>query len=222
MSSTSSKNVTCDHLRIFPYVLMILLFVLPYTNANNFNKMLEAKALADWWGINDSDHCTWYYVTCNDAGSVISMAFDCNIYGYGPYDLGNLNFSSFPNLERFIIESCYHEGSIPEQIGMLSNLAHLSLRGNYLNGTLPVSITNLTKLVELDLSGNNFKSTIPSQIGNLKNLLYLNLSHNQFSGLIPSSLGSMVNLTYDLSRNNFIGPIHSSLGYMVNLDHLDC
>ncbi|GKD31173.1 MDIS1-interacting receptor like kinase 2-like protein [Tanacetum coccineum] len=139
-----------------------------------------------------------------------------------PHDLGNLDFSSFLNLERFIIESCYLEGSIPEQIGMLSNLAHLSLRGNNLNGTLPVSLTNLTKLVELDLSGNNFKSTIPSQIGNLKNLLHLDLSDNQFSGLIPSSLGSMVNLTYlDLSWNNFIGPIPSSLGSMFNLAHLD-
>ncbi|GJW15106.1 MDIS1-interacting receptor like kinase 2-like protein [Tanacetum coccineum] len=113
-------------------------------------------------------------------------------------------------------------GSIPEQIGMLSNLAHLSLRGNNLNGTLPVSLTNLTKLVELDLFGNNFKSTIPSQIGNLKNLHLLDLSYNQFSGLIPSSLGFLVNLTYlDLSWNNFTGPIPSSLGSMVNLTYLD-
>ncbi|GJZ00384.1 MDIS1-interacting receptor like kinase 2-like protein [Tanacetum coccineum] len=111
----------------------------------------------------------------------------------------NLDFSSFPKLERFIINMCLLEGSIPE-LGMLSNLAHLSLHGNYLNGTLPVSLTNLTKLVELDLSGNNFTSTIPSQIGNKKNLLHLDLNHNEFSGRIPSSLGSMVNLTYlDLS-----------------------
>ncbi|GKB83487.1 kinase RLK-Pelle-LRR-XI-1 family protein [Tanacetum coccineum] len=120
------------------------------------------------------------------------------------------------------MESCYLEGSIPEQIGMLSNLAHLSLSGNNLNGMLPVSLTNLTKLVELDLSGNNFTSTIPSQIGNLKNLLHLDLRDNQFSGLIPSSLCSMFNLTYlDLSDNQFSGLIPSSLGFVVNLLHLD-
>ncbi|GJZ46731.1 MDIS1-interacting receptor like kinase 2-like protein [Tanacetum coccineum] len=224
MSSTSSNNVTCYHMRIYPYVLMILLILLPHTNASNFNTTLEAQALAYWLGINASDHCTWYYVTCNEAGSVVSIEINCGpfYYYYFPHDLGNLDFSSFPNLERFIIESCYLEGSIPEHVGMLSNLAHLSLRGNNLNGTLPVSLTNLTKLVHLDLSGNNFKSTIPSQIGNLKNLLHLDLNHNQFSGLIPSSLGSMVNLTYlDLSWNNFIGPIPSSLGSMFNLAHLD-
>ncbi|GJV93966.1 kinase RLK-Pelle-LRR-XI-1 family protein [Tanacetum coccineum] len=221
MSSASSKNITCDHMRIFASVLMIFLFVLPHTIASNFNKTLEAKALVEWWGSYGSDHCNWYYVTCNDAGSIISIELDCN-YGSGPLDLGSLDFSSFPNLERFIIVSCYLEGSIPEQIGMLSNLAHLSLRGNNLNGTLPVSLTNLTKLVELDLFGNNFKSTIPSQIGNLKNLHLLDLSVNQFSGLILSSLGSMVNLTYlDLSWNNFIGPIPSSLCSMVNLTSLD-
>ncbi|GJZ63036.1 kinase RLK-Pelle-LRR-XI-1 family protein [Tanacetum coccineum] len=221
MSSTSSKNITCDHMRIFPYVLMMLVLMLPNTNANNFNKSLEAKALADWWGMYGSDYCHGYYVTCNEGGSVISIKFDC-IYRSGPYDLGSLDFSSFPNLDRIVIENCHLEGNIPEHIGMLSNLAHLSLCGNNLNGTLPVSLTNLTKLVELDLSGNNFTSTIPSQIGNLKNLLHLDLSRNQFSGLIPSSLGSLVNLTYlDLSRNNFIGPIPSSLGSMVNLTYLD-
>ncbi|GKC78528.1 kinase RLK-Pelle-LRR-XI-1 family protein [Tanacetum coccineum] len=215
----------------------------------------------DWLGINASQHCpgyaeitcneadhyTWYEITCNEAGSVVSIEFSSGQYYYDfPHDLGNLNFSSFLNLERFIIESCYLEGSIPEQIGMLSNLAHLSLRGNNLNGTLPVSLTNLTKLVHLDLSGNNFKSTIPSQIGNLKSLILLYLSDNQFSGLIPLSFGSMVNLTYlvlshnqftspipsflgsmvsltylDLSHNQFTGPIPSSLGSMVNLTYLD-
>nr|GEV99867.1 MDIS1-interacting receptor like kinase 2-like [Tanacetum cinerariifolium] len=90
----------------------------------------------------------------------------------------------FPEGKRFVINMCLLEGSLPEYIGMLSNLGQLLLRGNNFNGTLPVSITSLTKLVELDLSGNNFESTIPYQIGNLRNLLHLNLSDNQFSGLI--------------------------------------
>ncbi|GJS54972.1 MDIS1-interacting receptor like kinase 2-like protein [Tanacetum coccineum] len=169
-------------------------------------------ALMDCLGRNVSEHyCTWSEISCNEPGSVISIELDSN-FGSGPYDLGNLDFSSFSNLARLIIRGWLLEGRIPKQIGMLSNLAHLSLRGNYLNGTLPVSLTNLTKLVVLDLYENNFTSTIPSQIGNLKNLLHLDLSQNQFSGLIPSSLGSMVNLTYlDLTLNNFIGSIPSSL-----------
>ncbi|GJX54182.1 MDIS1-interacting receptor like kinase 2-like protein [Tanacetum coccineum] len=222
MSSASSKNIKCDHMRIFHYVLMMLVLMLPNTIANNFSKSLEDKALADWLGLYRSEeHCYWYDITYNDARSVISIELDCN-HCSGPFDLGNLDFSSFPKLERFIINMCLLEGSIPEQIGMLSNLAKLALRETNFKGTLPVSITNLTKLVELDLSGNYFKSSFPSEIVNLKNLLHLELNHNEFSGLIPSSLGSMVNLTYlDLSWNNFIGPIPSSLGYMVNLDHLD-
>ncbi|GJY54035.1 MDIS1-interacting receptor like kinase 2-like protein [Tanacetum coccineum] len=225
MSSTSSKNITCDRMHIFTYVLMILLFVLPHTIASNFNKTLEAKALADWLGRNASDHCTSYDgITCNVAGSVVSILYNCGqyYYNYFPRDLGNLDFSSFPNLERFIIDRCHLEGSIPEQIGMLSNLAHLSLRGTNLNGTLPVSITNLTKLVELDLSRNNFKSTIPSQIGNLKNLLHLDLSHNNFIGPIPSSLGSMVNLTYlDLRTNKLNGSIPQELSNLQKLEELN-
>ncbi|GKG30164.1 MDIS1-interacting receptor like kinase 2-like protein, partial [Tanacetum coccineum] len=114
---------------------MILLLVLPHANANNFNKTLEAKALGDWLGINVSEHhCTWLGITCNEAGSVVSIEINRGQYYYDfPHDLRNLDFSSFPNLERFVIDSCRLEGSIPEQIGMLSNLAHLSLRGNNLN-----------------------------------------------------------------------------------------
>ncbi|GKC27698.1 MDIS1-interacting receptor like kinase 2-like protein [Tanacetum coccineum] len=154
--------------------------------------------------------------------SVISIEIYCAEYFYEfTHDLESHDFSSFPNLEQFFIGSCNLEGNIREQIGMLLNLPHLSLRGNYLKGTLPVSL-NLTKLLVLNLSRNNFTSTIPSQIGNLKNLLHLNLKDSQFSCLIPSSLGSMVNLTYlDLSRNNFIGLIPSSLGSMVNITYFD-
>ncbi|GJZ37359.1 MDIS1-interacting receptor like kinase 2-like protein [Tanacetum coccineum] len=192
-----------------------------YTVLHGYKKITFVKNVDANSVLIAKEHCYWYEINYNDARSVISIELDCN-HCSRPFDLGNLDFSSFPKLERFIINMCLLEGSIPEEIGMLSNLAKLSHRGTNFKGTLPVSITNLTKSVELDLSGNNFTSTIPSQIGDLKNLLHLDLNHNQFSGLIPSSLGSMVNLTYlDFSWNNFIGPIPSSLGSMVNIDHLD-
>ncbi|GJY53380.1 kinase RLK-Pelle-LRR-XI-1 family protein [Tanacetum coccineum] len=147
---------------------------------------------------------------------------DCNeADAYGPYDLGSLDFSSFPNLERFIIDRCHLEGSIPGQWYAIKSCAILSLTWNNLNGTLPFHHHSY-QIRELESFGNNFTSTIPSQIGNLKNLLHLDLNHNQFTGLIPSSLGSMVNLTYlDLSHNQFTGLIPSSLGSMVNLTYLD-
>ncbi|GJU42638.1 MDIS1-interacting receptor like kinase 2-like protein [Tanacetum coccineum] len=93
--------------------------MLPNTIANNFHKKLEARALADWLGRYVLEHyCTWSEITCNDAGSVISIQFDSYNNLPGPYDLESLDFTSFPNLEYFFIESCNLEESIPEQIGM--------------------------------------------------------------------------------------------------------
>ncbi|KAM0029557.1 putative non-specific serine/threonine protein kinase [Helianthus debilis subsp. tardiflorus] len=60
--------------------------------------------------------------------------------------------------------NCGLEGSIPEQIGLLSNLTQLSLWGNQLTGNLPVS---LTRLERLDLSYNSFSGELPVSLANL-------------------------------------------------------
>ncbi|KAJ0802052.1 putative leucine-rich repeat domain superfamily [Helianthus annuus] len=82
-------------------------------------------------------------------------------------DMGSLDFSSFPNLVGLYIESCGLEGSIPVQIGLLSNLTYLSLWANRLTGNLPVSLTNLTHLKHLDLYSNNFSGKLPASFTNL-------------------------------------------------------
>ncbi|KAJ0768820.1 putative transferase [Helianthus annuus] len=138
-------------------LLMILFFMLLQITVNGFNKSLEGKALVatNWWPqyVNASDYCNWYRIVCNKAGSVIEISkYDDNLEG----NLGTLDFSSFPNLVSLRLENCSLEGSIPEQIGLLSNFTELSLWGNQLTGNLPISLTNLTHLIYLNLSRNKF------------------------------------------------------------------
>ncbi|KAJ0944561.1 putative protein kinase RLK-Pelle-LRR-XI-1 family [Helianthus annuus] len=204
-------------------LLMILLFFMlsEETTANGFNKSLQAKALVatNWWPqhVNvPDDYCNWDGINCNEAGSVTSIYLDNeNLEG----NLGSLDFSSFPNLVSLHLENCSLEGSIPEQIGLLSNLTQLSLQWNQLTGNLPVSLTHLIRLKYLFLSGNSFSGEFPALLTNLIHLESLYLDSNSFSGELPVSLTNLTHLRYlDLSYNNFSGELPVSLA---NLTHLE-
>nr|XP_043630339.1 probable leucine-rich repeat receptor-like protein kinase At1g35710 [Erigeron canadensis] len=205
--------------------------MLSKTNAtDDFNiTSLERKALlaTKWWPghLNASYHCKrWSGIRCNEAGSVVSIEIDDRIYGSsdeGPHDLRSLDFSAFPNLGSLVIRNFRLEGSIPEEIGLLSNLTELSLSWNRLTGTLPVSLTNLTLLEHLDLDGNDFTGMLPVSLANLTHLEHLDLSGNNFSGNIPVSLTNLTHLRYlYLSGNNFSGNIPVSLTNLAHLRYL--
>ncbi|XP_076952457.1 uncharacterized protein LOC143626194 [Bidens hawaiensis] len=211
-----------DHL-----LLLILFFMLPQTTATHFNNSsLEGKALVatNWWpqfvnaSLEDIDHCTWYGIRCNEAGSVIEISFNKqNLKG----NLGSLDLSSFPNLISLEIDNCGLEGSIPEQIGLLSNLTQLSLWGNRLSGNLPASLANLINLQDLYLSDNNLSGELPVALASLINLKYLYLSYNNFSGELHASLANLTHLeSLDLSNNQLRGPIPPSYASMLNLTDL--
>ncbi len=101
-------------------------------------------------------------------------------------------------------------GSIPSEVGNLTNLEYLSLGDNQLTGEIPPEIENLTKLTSLDLSRNGLTGEIPSEIGNLTSLTSLtglDLRHNQLTGEIPPEVCDMIErynlrLDYILTGNN--------------------
>jgi hypothetical protein len=116
-------------------------------------------------------------------------------------------------------------GSIPPEIGCLTNLTELSLYNNQLTGEIPPEIGNLTNLTHLHLQHNQLTGEIPSTIENLTNFITsfmgsgLNLSYNQLTGEIPSEIGQLTNLhTLYLSNNQLTGEIPSEIG---NLTHLN-
>ena len=72
-------------------------------------------------------------------------------------------------------------GSIPPEIGNLTNLTWLWLNDNQLTGSIPPEIGNLTNLTRVSLYDNQLTGSIPSELGNLTNLTYLNLKSNQLT-----------------------------------------
>ena len=90
-------------------------------------------------------------------------------------------------------------GTIPAQLGNLTNLQDLNLGSNRLSGTIPAELGNVTHLESLMLLSNQLSGPIPTRLGNLTSLTFLALSSNQLSGSIPAELGSLPKLIRDLT-----------------------
>jgi hypothetical protein len=84
-------------------------------------------------------------------------------------------------------------GSIPPEIGCLSNLQKLELQNNQLTGSIPSEIGNLTNLTRLWLYDNELTGEIPDSICNLvENNCNINISNNQLCPPYPSCIEDYV------------------------------
>jgi len=151
----------------------------------------------DGWGTYDYrsywiDSCTWDGVICNDDGSVTKLTLgNNNLTGTIPPELGNLT-----NLELLSLYGNDLTGTIPPELGNLSNLEGLLLHNNNLSGSIPPELGNLSNLEHLILSGNALSSSIPKQLGYLTNLRQVTLGGNNLSGHpIPEEVFQMCRTT---------------------------
>ena len=103
-------------------------------------------------------------------------------------------------------------GTIPKELGDLSNLVYMHLGQNELSGTIPKEIGNLTKLSQMHLWGNKLSGSIPKEFGNLLSLTYLNISSNELSGVITSEMGILANLaTFTFTQNSITGGLPAGM-----------
>ena len=100
-------------------------------------------------------------------------------------------------------------------------VVNLSLPGNNLVGSLPAELGNLTNLRQLGLAGNQISGAIPAELGSLANLIGLYLGYNQLTGAVPGELANLVNLErLHLDNNRLSGAIHLEFGYLSKLKTL--
>ena len=131
-----------------------------------------------------------------------------------------LHFSSQRVTQLWLFEDQL-TGSIPTQLGDITNLTRVYLDINQLTGNIPTELGTLTNLERLWLNDNQLTGAIPTQLGSLTNLQHLYLEDNQLTGTIPIELGSLTNLTHlGLDNNNLTGTIPTQLGSLTNLQQL--
>jgi Leucine-rich repeat (LRR) protein len=134
-----------------------------------------------------------------------------------PPEIGNLT-----NLTQLYLFDNQLTGEIPPEIGNLTNLTYLRLSSNQLTGSIPSETENLTNLTDLDLGSNQLTGELPPEIGNLTNLTVLSLTGNELTGSIPPELGNLTNLTgLGLGYNQLTGEIPPVIGNLTNLTGLE-
>ena len=174
-----------------------------YTDSLSLVALYNSTNGTNWtntWNLNQPIN-TWYGVHLNADGCVVCLDFD------GNPDC-NLSIGSGNNLS----------GSLPAEIGDLTELIFLEVGSNQLSGSIPPELGNLNNLIYLSLTANQFSGNIPPELGNLSSLTQWYMNHNQLTGEIPEELGNLQNLRYlHMSINSLSGHIPSTLG---NLNEL--
>lgn len=163
--------------------------------------------------LTDAPLGEWYGVETDDQGRVQRLRIGWNnLSGSIPPELGDLS-----NLTQLrIVANDLSGGPIPPELGTLANLTGLWLNG--LSSPIPPELGTLANLTELSLSG--LSGPIPPELGNLSRLTRLDLVGNDLSGgPIPPELGRLSNLAR-LRLSGLWGSIPSEISNLANLRDL--
>ena len=171
---------------------------------------------ADNW-LTDAPLSDWFGVEVDPWNRVRVLGLPNNgLSGSIPPELGNLT-----ELVVLALENNSLTGPIPGELGGLTNLSRLYIYSNELSGSIPPELGNLAKLLELSLFDNSLTGPIPPELGNLGILRQMILHQNELSGSIPGELGNLLDVTLlALSQNRLTGSIPSELGNLRNLESM--
>ncbi|KAL4307018.1 hypothetical protein AHAS_Ahas16G0236300 [Arachis hypogaea] len=123
--------------------------------------IIRKDSQSGWWGshhANDSNHCDWRGINCNDAGSVLGIyGWELN-YESKLLRLQTLNFTAFPNLVSLSLDGMGLTGSILKEIGTLTKFSYVVLSNNSLYELhIVVSDFGTARLLDLDLQIKHYK-----------------------------------------------------------------
>jgi Leucine-rich repeat (LRR) protein len=180
---------------------------------------LYDAAGGEGWGNNgqwlsEAPLGSWFGVETDADGRVTGLNLRSNgLAGTLPPEIGNLT-----ELRELRLHYNHLSGTIPSELGNLTRLRELLLYQNGFSGTVPPVLGDLTELIELDLSYNDLSGTIPSELGNLVQLRELFLEYSGVAGAIPPEIGNLTALTLLwLQGNELSGSIPPELGNLTNL-----
>mmetsp|Transcript_20791 Transcript_20791/g.31308 ORF Transcript_20791/g.31308 Transcript_20791/m.31308 type:complete len:965 (+) Transcript_20791:157-3051(+) len=141
-----------------------------------------------------------------------------DLSGTIPTEIGSLTNLSGLSLR----ENTQLSGSIPSEIGLLTNLSFLDFYSNELAGAIPTNIGLLTGLKDLYLSQNSFTvGTIPTELGLLTALTYLEVFSSSLTRMIPSEIGLLTSINSILLNDNSLsGTIPTQIASLINLTFL--
>lgn len=153
--------------------------------------------------LTDLDECLWYTSSfenpCTEQGFSRLVLTDNNLQGSIPQELSLLS-NSLVNLD---VDGTF-TGSIPFNIGDLAQLTSLRLSGRVLSGKIPDSLYTLSNLSALDLGRNVLSGRLSTAIGSLSpSLNAISFMDNHLTGPVPEEVGQLTGLTYFNIDDNY-------------------
>ncbi|KAK6915995.1 Leucine-rich repeat-containing N-terminal, plant-type [Dillenia turbinata] len=163
------KHLSC---LLWPLFIILSIFTITFStaaapHATNTEKGTSEAAALLTWKASLSNHgqsllsswigsspCSWIGIFCDNTSSAGVYKIDLGSLGLSG-TLDKLNISSFPSLLSLNLRNNSLYGSIPSQIGGLSQLTYLDLSYNRLSGAIPSTIgllKNLTLSVQVQTS----------------------------------------------------------------------
>lgn len=145
--------------------------------------------------VSSASTCEWYRSFHNVGGHNTNIGVLCDGDG---------------RVRHIITQYLNLQGSLPEELGILTRLETLVIPGNNnVYGTIPHALHMLTELEMLDLASNNLSGEIPQWIGELTKLNYLSLRDNKLEGTLPLSMANLTDLSLlAVDGNTLTGSIH--------------
>ena len=153
-------------------------------------------------------------------------------------ELQGSTFTAMPNLHHLEFESNYLSGSLPVELGALTNLVYIYARrnlftfrldqmlvegsypvlfslwldNNQISGPIPPAIGQLTGLASFSVTNATLTGPIPTEFGNVQTLKRVWLYDNQLSGPLPASINNLVNLeVFEIHDNNLSGQVPANV-----------
>lgn len=169
---------------------------------------------SNWKGEQVCNYTGVYCAPAPDDNHITTVAgIDLNhaqISGYLPEELGLLK-----DLAVFHLNSNRFKGTVPKSFSHLRLLYELDISNNLFSGEFPSVVLNITSLRFLDIRFNKFKGSIPSELFN-RNFDALFINNNDFNFTLPRNIGNSTVSVLVLANNNLQGCLPSSIGQMAN------
>lgn len=172
--------------------------------------------------LSEAHECSWYSSSTHPSICKGDTLIRLSLYRNGlggsiPDELGLLT-----NLVEMKLQTQTMVGSLPGAVlGQLTNLENMSISGNLMSGNMPTEIGLLTNLTQLMLFSNGIDGTLPTELGLLTNAVTIHFFHQFLAGTIPTEIGLLTNLeSLWLWMNRLSGAIPSEIGYLTRLREL--
>ncbi|KAG0497440.1 hypothetical protein HPP92_002131 [Vanilla planifolia] len=110
------------------------------------------------------------------------------------------------------LNSAELEGFLPDELGLLADIAVFHANSNRFHGSVPDSLAGLKRVVEFDVSNNRLAGGFPKAALQMPALRYLDLRFNGFDGPLPPELFDKGLDALFLNNNRFHSDLPENFG----------